>query len=387
MRQSNITNTNLTLTANGENLTIEGAITYQRLFEEGYNYPISEIALESENKDVLFTKLNKYECKLFTFASKNSNHQILKSENFVMDLITDNKNLYVSVLCDSLETSEDVHKILMSLEPATADIELYMNNYYLNLNKSLDANLKVFKYSDFASTNNLFYPYIKTDSMFKQLYTNKENIMILCGEPGTGKTSLISQLFKFTLENPEYLIRNEEDEHIDGDYIQVAYVKSTEVLANDEFWRTLATKGYDLVVLDDLDYFLTSRDQEIQTNEDAERNKFLSQFLSFTDGIEKNTTNFIITTNQPFEDIDSALLRKGRLFDILELRQLTNEEALIIWKNAGLSEDTFLFEGNVLQADLGSEIEKHLNKDVEIEEYLLDSSVSKLKRFTKKIGF
>jgi DNA replication protein DnaC len=388
MKQINpkISNTNLTLMANGENLSMDDAITYQRLFEDGYNYPIAEVALEVENKDKLYAKLKKYNYKTYDFISKSSNYQIIKTENFVCDVVVDKKHLYVSVFCNSLEMAEEIHKILMSLEPAAADIELYMDNYFLNAQKTLDYTLKVFKYSDFSSANNLFYPYIKTDSMFKQLYTNKENIMILCGEPGTGKTSLISQLFKFTLQNPEYLERS--DDYIDDDkYIQVAYVKSTEVLSNDEFWRTLANKGYDLVILDDLDYFLTSRDQEIQTNEDAERNKFLSQFLSFTDGIEKNTTNFIITTNQPFDDIDSALLRKGRLFDILELRQLKNDEALVIWESAGLSEKDFVFEGDVLQADLGSEIEKHLNKDVEIEEYLLDDTVSKLKRFNKKLGF
>jgi len=142
-----------------------------------------------------------------------------------------------------------------------------------------------------------------------------------------------------------------------------------------------------LTLNDDLDYFLTSRNEELQTSDDAEKNKFLSQFLSFTDGIEQNETKFIITTNQPFDDIDDALLRKGRLFDILELRKLTNEEALNVWTSAGLLKEKFIFAGDVLQADLGSEIEKHLNKEIKIEQYLLEDNISKIKKFNKKIGF
>lgn len=379
--------TNLGIMANGENFTIETAITYQRIFEAGYIYPLSEICLEVENKDKLIVKLNKYGCKSYDFNSKDGNYQIFECDDFIMNMIVDNKNLYITSYCKTLKISEELHKILMSLEPKAADIELYMDNYYLGPQGTLDHNLKVFKYSDYEYANNLYYPYIKTDAMFKQLYTNKENIMILCGIPGTGKTSLISQLFKFTLQNPEFLYTENDIMRQEDMYVNVAYVKSTEVLASDEFWRTLSAKSYDLVILDDLDYFLTSRDQEIQTQEDAERNKFLSQFLSFTDGIEKNNTNFVITTNQMFNDIDSALLRKGRLFDILELRELTNKEALTIWEGSGLLEKDFMFDGDVLQADLGSEIEKHLNKDVVIEEYLLDNTVSRLKKYNKKIGF
>ena len=77
---------------------------------------------------------------------------------------------------------------------------------------------------------------------------------------------------------------------------------------------------------------LTRRDAETYSFDERNRNRFLSNLLSFTDGIQKNYTKFIFTTNQSFDDIDSAVLRKGRLFDVLELRELTNEEALEVWK-------------------------------------------------------
>lgn len=157
----------------------------------------------------------------------------------------------------------------------------------------------------------------------------------------------------------------------------------------DEFWRTLQKDLPDFVILDDLDYMLTKRDSEVMTNDDAKKNAFLNQLLSYTDGVQKNRTKFIITTNQHFDDVDTALLRKGRLFDILEFRKLTNDEALKIWLEQELKEDEFhiLFQGDVLQSDLGSEIAKRKNKRIKnvINSYLKEPSISKIKRKNKRM--
>jgi SpoVK/Ycf46/Vps4 family AAA+-type ATPase len=155
----------------------------------------------------------------------------------------------------------------------------------------------------------------------------------------------------------------------------------------------LEADTYDFVILDDLDYMLTKRDSEVTSSDDAKKNNFLNQFLSFTDGIKKNNTKFIITTNQSFEDIDSALLRKGRMFDILELRRLDKNEALEIWKENELEESEFnsiFTQHEILSADLGSEINKRLNKRIEntLSPYLKEEGISKMTKAgrTKKIG-
>lgn len=376
----------INISPSGENLTIEQVMQYQVLIEEGYLYAIQEIVLEADILDDLRNELNKkYNIKEYDYKSISRSYEIWKCNEFNMDVVWDSDNIYLNVFCKTQEINAELFQILVKYESDSNTIDLFMDNYYIN-NNHLDTHLKIYKKNDFSYANKLYYPYIKTDIMFKQLFTNKENILILCGIPGTGKTSLTSQLMKYSLENVD-ILPYKKSLDISERFIKVAYIKSTEILAMDEFWRTLSSKQYDIVILDDLDYFLTARDQEIQTGEDVERNKFLSQFLSFTDGIEQNKTKFVITTNQTFKDIDSALLRKGRLFDILELRELTNKEALNIWLDAGLPKKLFMFEGAVLQADLGSEIEKHLNEDVKIEKYLTDKSISKIKKFTKKIGF
>ncbi len=102
-----------------------------------------------------------------------------------------------------------------------------------------------------------------------------------------------------------------------------------------------------------------------------------------------NNSKFIITTNQPSEDIDPALLRKGRLFDILEFRSLTLEEAYVIWKENGLTQKTFentFKHDDILPADLGSEINKRLNKRITTatQSYLKEDGISKVKKAGKK---
>jgi len=374
----------LNLNHAGDNFTIDQTLIYKELIDKGYTSPLAEVMLDRVDLDKLIAALSKYNFKIYDYSSNNNFFQTWFCEDFSMDVLGNNKNIFVTTYCKSMEISSEIFKIIQTFEPSIDEMEVFFYSYFMQ-GSNLDHSFKTFKFEDFKKSNEKYYPYIDTNAMFEQFYTNKENIMILCGKPGTGKTSLSTQLLKYSLKNPTKIPYVKDIDDIE--YLQVAYIKSTEVLANDSLWRTLSQKEYDLVILDDLDYFLTARDQEIQTSEDVERNKFLNQFLSFTDGIEQNRTKFIITTNQSFDDIDTALLRKGRLFDILELRELTNTEALEIWKTSGLAEKDFVFAGSVLQADLGSEIEKKLNNKIVQKPYLKEEDISKMKRSKKKLGF
>ena len=197
--------------------------------------------------------------------------------------------------------------------------------------------------------------------MFNQYILSENNILLLCGVAGGGKTELGNLYMKFLLKSSLFRekIESSPDESLD---IKVAYIKNEKILSTDQFWLTLQEDRYDLVFLDDLDYGLLPRTQEISSSEDIDKNKFISNLLSFTDGIfeSSQTTKFIITTNREVGDIDSAILRKGRTFDILNLRPLTNKESKKIWTSNGLSselfEDTFGHKKEILACDLGSEI-------------------------------
>lgn len=203
-------------------------------------------------------------------------------------------------------------------------------------------------------------------------------------------TKLVSLMLKYAYNNTEYLPYDKMDiDIIENQFISVGRVKSTNVLASDQFWESIQKAQHDFIILDDLDFMLTKRESEVQTQDDVIRNQFLSQFLPFTDGIENNNTKFIITTNQTYEHMDSALLRKGRLFDILELRNLKVQEAKEIWLENSLKEEDFntLFNSNTVvnPADLGSEIHKRTNKRIKnkTKNYLLESEISKVQKARK----
>lgn len=204
-------------------------------------------------------------------------------------------------------------------------------------------------------------------------------------------TKFANCLFKHLMENPSNIPydKMENIPELEEQHFNICYVKSTDILSMDEFWRGLQKELPDFVVLDDLDYMLTKRDSEVMTSDDAKKNAFLNQLLSFTDGVQKNKTKFIITTNQHFEDVDTALLRKGRLFDILEFRKLKNDEALTIWLSEDLKEEEFrkIFAGDVSQADLGSEIAKRKNKRIKntVSSYLKEQDISKVQRKSKRM--
>lgn len=230
--------------------------------------------------------------------------------------------------------------------------------------------------SDYLSMDSLpsplYVPYIDTELMFEQFFKSSENILLLTGKSGVGKSKLSSLAI-------EYLSRHTEKINAD-----IASTSDVNVLANDGFWNELELNDIDLVILDDLDYMLTPRSEE-QNASDAAKNRFISNFLSFTDGFKKNNIKFIITTNQSVDTIDTSLLRKGRMFDILELRELTNKEARDIW-NQYAAGKPFKVKGSILACDLAQEIET-ANSEFTKQNYLRDPKVSRLSNFSKTIGF
>ena len=106
---------------------------------------------------------------------------------------------------------------------------------------------------------------------------------------------------------------------------------------------------------------------------------------------------FIITTNKETKEIDVAILRKGRTFDILNLRALNNAEAKDVWLSEGLKADKFMSSifkdsDNILPCDLGSEISKIKASEkygIEIKPYVKEDGISMYSnaKTKRKIGF
>jgi SpoVK/Ycf46/Vps4 family AAA+-type ATPase len=332
----------------------------------------------------------------------------IEDEEFFINLTYSKKKFYTDIYVKNLNVLDKLYNQIFKKyeKPYTAEAEIKLTKYALGP-QGLSTSVTNYTLKDYKDINEKFYPYIDIDLFMNEFIAGKENILILCGAPGTGKTKFASLVFKKLLENPDFIeyFENQDDEEItskmlnqmlsevvEGEKPLVYYAssaKNTQLVATDDFWNRV--RGQDLVILDDLDFLLSSRDE---SREDTIKNQFISNLLSFSDGIEKINTKIIITTNQPFESIDEALLRKGRLFSILEFRPLTYEEALEVWKSENLDEKEFekIYEnisdkeGMVKHSDLGEVIQnlKRNKKYISKKAFILDDSIDVLRKAKKR---
>ena len=308
-----------------------------------------------------------YSFEKYDLSNSNGLHIRVISDDFTLLIIYDDEMIRGYGKAKSLELINKFNIIYNNIiKNELSELTITMYSYYLNGMGGCEYVRSFFK-NDFKPKKN-YIPYIDTDEMFKQFFAGDENILLLVGKSGTGKSKLTSIAI-------EYLASN----RVNSSNRTVATISDANILLNDFFWYQIRDNRIDLVILDDFDFMLGSRDSE-----DTKHNKFLSKFLTFTDGVRKNKIKFIVTTNQEYRDMDKAILRKGRLFDVIEMRELSLEEGLEIWKSEGITEP-YPFDNSVTIADLAYCI-NNLKGVEPRKEYLKDLSVRKT-NIGKRIGF
>jgi len=182
----------------------------------------------------------------------------------------------------------------------------YVNNYGLQT-CSILKELKAFKYTD------ELYPELNVDKLISIFFSSDAPILILEGIPGTGKTSFIRKICVEAYKRD----------------IVCTYTKDENVINNQEFWTSMATDDTHLLIFDDFDASLLKKPAN-----GSSRNNVLNSILTFGQGVFSSFDNkIIIATNQVISNLDDAILRKGRLFDIIKFNRLTREQAHSIWVN------------------------------------------------------
>lgn len=156
------------------------------------------------------------------------------------------------------------------------------------------------------------YPWLDTPvSSYIQDYLQSEAcVLILIGPPGTGKTTFIKNII-----------------HQSEGNARVAY--NSEVLDSDQFFAEWIEGNENILVLEDADTFLASR---------SDGNSMMHRFLNVSDGLISTAGKKIIfSTNLPsLKDVDSALMRPGRCYDVLQFRALSSKEADLVLNESGV---------------------------------------------------
>ena len=158
------------------------------------------------------------------------------------------------------------------------------------------------------------YPFLGEESLedyYDRYMASSANILLLIGPPGTGKTTFIRGLLAHT--NSSAIVSYDSN-----------------ILEKDGFFARFIEDDTQVMVLEDSDAFLKSR---------SDGNTMMHRFLNVGDGlVTTKGKKMIFSTNLPsIRDVDSALVRPGRCFDILTFDLLNVEHANKLATRLGVS--------------------------------------------------
>lgn len=163
-----------------------------------------------------------------------------------------------------------------------------------------------------------FYPWMNGMDIGKyilEFLNSNANVLILYGPPGTGKTTLIRTAVKRlglrALGTADQALMS-----MPG-FVQIC---GTHMSGNGEGAK------YDLLVAEDAEILTGKRVRD----DGQPGNQVMASLLNAVDGVSKETSfKLVITTNRPdLRDMDTALLRPGRCFDVMEFGRLTAAQAM-----------------------------------------------------------
>jgi hypothetical protein len=181
--------------------------------------------------------------------------------------------------------------------------------YYQTAQGRIDSTTVDLNYGQ--TVQDAFYPFISEglDSYFARYVEDNANVLILLGEPGTGKTTFVREMIH--RQNMSTMVTHD-----------------AELMNKDELFISFIGGDEDLLVLEDSDVMIASR---------MDGNHIMAKLLNAADGLIRTRKKMVLTANLAHvEEIDTALIRPGRCFGVVKFRELTRSEATAAAAAAGL---------------------------------------------------
>ena len=184
-----------------------------------------------------------------------------------------------------------------------------------------------------ALTSDLYYPYLVggIDKLVADFMASNNDLLFLIGPPGTGKSSLIRNMLTKMPDRTIYQWSG------DTTILHGAFTPSL---------ATLPPKS--TVVLEDADNLMMPR---------TEGNAQMSMLLNEINGITGKKHKYIFSTNlENLKMVDPAIIRKGRCFNVLEMKLLSRQDVQnIVNDNPAINMDRMAGNDYITLGDLLSD--------------------------------
>lgn len=315
---------------------------YVSFYKSIPNY-IEEINIDCKKGNLWFQKhfkddINDYHfCKRYFDENKKAEFDDVYYhlyEDLVVYFDTNFSKVRLLFRKTNLNTIENITKHLQKFRKKKArripEISLLLNTDHGIRTKSLqiknpNLNLEINYNDDFKEAHN---------TILKRLSKkNDKGLVILYGQPGTGKTSYIRHLISLTNKDIIFLPSN-----------------MANAITNPNLISILLDNRNSIFVIEDAENIVIDRERDGSSP--------VSALLNLSDGLLADCLNIqiICSFNTDISKIDSALLRKGRLIAKYEFKSLEIKKAQLLSDKIGFSET---ITGPMALSDIYNQAEKN----------------------------